>query len=158
MRICFVCLGNIVRSPLAENLFRHLTEEREIAGEYEVDSAGTSAFHVGEVPDGRMRSVARERGLFYSGKARQFTKTDFDNFDLILAMDRKNKEVLSSLAVSEQQRQKIRLLREFDPRADGELDVPDPYYGGIDGFHSVYDLVERSTLGLLEDLERDRNS
>lgn len=158
MRICFVCLGNIVRSPLAENLFRHLANEREIEGEYEVDSAGTSAFHVGEVPDGRMRSVARERGLFYSGKARQFTKNDFDDFDLILAMDQENKEVLSSLAVTDQQRQKIRLLREFDPRADGELDVPDPYYGGLEGFHNVYDLVERSVLGLLEALDRDRDS
>jgi protein-tyrosine phosphatase len=158
MRICFVCLGNIVRSPLAENLFRQLIEEREIEGEYEVDSAGTSAFHVGEVPDGRMRSVARERGLFYSGKARQFTKNDFDNFDLILAMDRENKEVLTSLAVTEHHRQKIRLLREYDPVADGELDVPDPYYGGLDGFQNVYDLVERSILGLLEALERDRDS
>jgi protein-tyrosine phosphatase len=158
MRICFVCLGNIVRSPLAENLFRQLIEEREIEGEYEVDSAGTSAFHVGEVPDGRMRSVARERGLFYSGKARQFTKNDFDNFDLILAMDRENKEVLTSLAATEHQRQKIRLLREYDPVADGELDVPDPYYGGLDGFQNVYDLVERSILGLLEALERDRDS
>lgn len=158
MRIIFVCLGNVVRSPLAENLFRHLAKEREVEGHYQVDSAGTSAYHVGETPDGRMRKVAREKGLFYSGEARQFQLDDFYQFDLVIAMDQENQQMLEKMADSLENRAKIRLLREFDPQANQELDVPDPYYGGMDGFHHVYDLVERSLAALLEYLENERSS
>lgn len=158
MRICFVCLGNVVRSPLAENLFRHLAKEREVAEHYFVDSAGTSAYHVGETPDGRMRKIARQKGLFYSGEARQFTREDFRQFDLIVAMDRENQQMLEIMANTSDQREKIRLLREFDPQADEDLDVPDPYYGGLDGFQEVYELVERASAGLLEFLENERSS
>lgn len=151
--ICFVCLGNIVRSPLAEHLFQHLAEKRGISHKYKVDSAGTSDYHIGEPPDYRMRLVAQERGLEYSGKARQFHPQDLDRFDLIIAMDRNNQHDLLRLVKTEKHRRKIRLLREFDPQANHNSDVPDPYYGGTDGFGRVYQIIEKSVEGLLDSLE-----
>lgn len=152
-RLCFVCLGNIVRSPLAENLFLHLAEQEDVAAKYEADSAGTGAWHVGESPDSRMRRVASRHGLVYDGHARQFTSSDLDSFDLILAMDRDNWAHLMSLARSSEHTAKIRLLRDFDPQGDQYASVPDPYYGGMDGFEKVYGIVERSVRGLLDALE-----
>lgn len=157
-RICFVCLGNIVRSPLAENMFRHHAENQGLAANYAVDSAGTSAYHVGEQPDSRMREVARKRGLEYSGSARQFQPEDFEQFDLIIAMDQDNRRQLQKLAASPEQEKKIRLMREFDPQAGGDQGVPDPYYGGIQGFERVYDIIHRSTKELLKKLEEDGSS
>lgn len=152
-RICFVCLGNIVRSPLAEAMFRHLAEERGLGGRYEVDSAGTSSWHVGERPDRRMRKVAARHGFQYDHRARQFQRSDFDRFDWIIAMDRQNRADLRRLARSPEDEAKIRLLREFDPLGSPDAPVPDPYYGGIDGFEEVYAIVERSCRGLLDALE-----
>ena len=134
MRICFVCQGNIIRSPLAENLFRELILEQGLDDSYQLDSAGTSAYHVGDPPDARMRRVARDRGLEYSGRARQFHRGDLDDFDLIIAMDRANLAWLQSLAKDQGKLDRIRLMREFDPQAGQDLDVPDPYYGGPEGF------------------------
>jgi protein-tyrosine phosphatase len=153
VKICFVCLGNIVRSPLAENLFRHLSEERGVDQKYKVDSAGTSAYHVGEAPDRRMRQVAARQGFKYSGRARQFQPHDFDSFDLIIAMDESNRRNLERLARDDSHREKIHLLRAFDPEGGPHEAVPDPYYGGIDGFEKVYWIVERSAEGLLNALE-----
>jgi len=158
MRICFVCLGNIVRSPLAEGLFRHLAEERGVGDRYQVDSAGTSAFHAGEEPDPRMRKVARRKGMEYTGRSRQFQAEDFDRFDLIIAMDSDNRRQLLSLASSPEDREKIRMLREYDPLNGDDQGVPDPYYGGIQGFEKVYEIVRRSTENLLEQLEADERS
>jgi protein-tyrosine phosphatase len=155
-RIVFVCLGNIVRSPLAENMFRHLAKERGVEDRYEVDSAGTGSWHVGERPDRRMRRVAAQRGLQYDGRARQFSRKDFQRFDLIIAMDTNNRENLMSLAQSEEDREKIHLLREFDDQSGSEASVPDPYYGGIEGFERTYDIVERSCETLLDTLEDGR--
>ncbi len=152
-RICFVCLGNIVRSPLAENLFIHLAEKAGVAHKYEADSAGTSAWHVGESPDARMRRVAAQRGLTYDGRSRQFRRDDFDRFDLIVAMDRENRSDILSLSHTPQEQAKVRLLREFDPQGSPRAVVPDPYYGGIIGFEETYEIVERSCRGLLEALE-----
>ncbi len=152
-RICFVCLGNIVRSPLAENLFIHLARQANVDDRYEVDSAGTGAWHVGEPPDGRMRQVAARRGLHYDGKARQFSRRDFDRFDLIIAMDQENRRDLLRLVPTPEQQAKIHLLREFDPDSEVQASVPDPYYGGMDGFEEVYDIVERACRGLLKALE-----
>lgn len=154
MKICFVCLGNIVRSPLAENMFAHLAEKEGVGEKYEVDSAGTSAYHVGEAPDSRMRKVAAEKGLEYTGRARQFQREDFQNFDLIVAMDSDNRRALENMAASARQAEKIRMLREFDPQGSASDGVPDPYYGGMEGFQRVFRIVERSTQGLLEALER----
>jgi protein-tyrosine phosphatase len=157
MKICFVCQGNIIRSPLAENMFRHLAEMRGVDGQYQLDSAGTSAYHVGEPPDRRMRQVARKRGFEYDGQARQFRRDEFDQHDLILAMDRSNLKILKSWA-DDDQLAKIHLMREYDPQQGGNLDVPDPYYGGPEGFEDTYEIVKRSCEGLLEALESGKTA
>lgn len=152
-RLCFVCLGNIIRSPLSEHVFRQQAKERGVDQKYVVDSAGTASYHVGEPPDARMRRVAAGHGLEYSGRARQFQAEDFDRFDLIVAMDSSNRRQLQHLAPDAESRKKIRLMREFDPEGDAEDAVPDPYYGGIDGFETTYQIVVRSVQGLLDSLE-----
>jgi protein-tyrosine phosphatase len=154
-RILFVCLGNIVRSPLAENIFRQLTEAENLVHNYQADSAGTGAWHVGESPDSRMVRVAARHGLFYSGQARQVTRQDFEDFDVLVAMDRDNRAMLFSLARGAEQQAKIHLLREFDPLGKPHAEVPDPYYGGMDGFEDTYQIVYRSCKGLLEALENN---
>ena len=153
IRICFVCLGNIVRSPLAENLFLHVAGEAGVAHRYEVDSAGTGAWHIGESPDPRMRRIAAQHGLGYNGRARQFQRNDFDRFDMLVAMDTKNRSDLLGMTRSPEQREKIHLMREYDPLGGPDISVPDPYYGGIDGFEEVYQVIERSCQGFLEALE-----
>lgn len=157
MRIIFVCQGNIIRSPLAENLFRHLAQERGVVDKYQLDSAGTSAYHVGEPPDRRMRQVARKKGFQYTGKARQFRRNEFDQHDLIIAMDNSNLRILSTWASLEEEK-KIRMMREFDPQGSADLDVPDPYYGGLDGFDKTFEIVKRSCQGLLEALEGETST
>ncbi len=152
-RLLFVCLGNIVRSPLAENMFRRLATEAGAGERYEVDSAGTGGWHVGEPPDARMRQVAAGRGLRYSGRARQFQQGDFERFDLVIPMDMDNYASLMRLAESAEQREKIRLMRSFDPDSQPDDPVPDPYYGGISGFETTYDIIERACRGLLQILE-----
>ncbi|HSO27919.1 MAG TPA: low molecular weight protein-tyrosine-phosphatase [Anaerolineales bacterium] len=151
-RVLFVCLGNIVRSPLAENMFRHIAEQKGVADKYEVASAGTGGWHVGESPDVRMRRVAAQRGLHYDGRGKQVQPADLETYDLIIAMDTENAESLRRLARPEQ-REKIHLMREFDPQGGPKASVPDPYYGGIDGFEKVYDIVARASAGLLDALE-----
>lgn len=153
-RICFVCLGNIVRSPLAEHMFRQVAAQAGVASKYEIESAGTGGWHVGESPDARMRRVAAGRGLVYDGQARKFQRGDLQRFDLVVAMDGDNRAHLLSLARTTEQRSKIRLMREFDPQGGRNASVPDPYYGGIDGFEKTYDIVERSVKALLEALEQ----
>ena len=124
---------------------------------YQLDSAGTSAFHVGEPPDHRMRQVAQENGFHYTGKARQFGQDEFDQHDLVIAMDRSNFRILNSWASPEDQK-KIRMMREFDPHGSAKLDVPDPYYGLIDGFERTFEIVKRSCQGLLEALESETST
>ena len=153
-RILFVCLGNIVRSPLAENIFRHLAAESGVSEKYDVDSAGTAAYHIGDPPDRRMREVAAARGLGYTGNGRQVSFQDFYDFDLIIPMDTNNQADLMALASKAEHKSKIRLLREFDLEAGEDRSVPDPYYGERDGFEHVYDIVERSSRELLARLER----
>lgn len=153
-RILFVCLGNIIRSPLAENLFRHHAAARGLDGKYAVDSAGTSSYHVGEPPDRRMRDTAAAHGVEYSGRSRQMGPSDLDSFDLIIAMDDSNARSIESLARSPEHAAKLRMLREFDPQAEGNMDVPDPYYGGRKGFERTYQIVDRSIQRLLDALEQ----
>ncbi len=157
MRIIFVCQGNIIRSPLAENMFRHLAQEKGMGEKYQLDSAGTSAYHVGELPDHRMRQVAQEKGFQYTGKARQYRRDEFDQYDLIIVMDRSNLRILSSWASTEEEK-KIHMMREFDPQGSTKLDVPDPYYGGLDGFDKTFEIVKRSCQGLLEALESETST
>jgi low molecular weight protein-tyrosine phosphatase len=154
MRILFVCMGNICRSPTAEGVMRALLSREGLDGRIEIDSAGTGAWHVGDPPDARATAAARRRRVALEGQARQVTPADFDRFDLVLAMDRENLRDLLALAPDDGARAKVRLLREFDPSAvrAGDLDVPDPYHGGPDGFERVLDLVEAACRGLLDDL------
>jgi protein-tyrosine phosphatase len=154
MRILFVCMGNICRSPTAEGVMRALLREQGMDGRVELDSAGTGNWHAGDPPDERAVAAAHERGIELDGAARQVTAADFDHFDLILAMDRDNERALLALAPDEAARAKVRLLREFDPVsvAAGDLDVPDPYYGGPRGFERVLDIVTAACRGLLDEV------
>ncbi|TVQ99199.1 MAG: low molecular weight phosphotyrosine protein phosphatase [Spirochaetaceae bacterium] len=154
-RIMFVCQGNICRSPLAEAVFNHLLNERALADRYRVDSTGVSAYHQGENADPRMRQVAAGHGVTVSHRARSFAKSDLDNNDIILAMDRSNYDILQRNAETAEQRRRIVMFRSFDPSARGNLDVPDPWYGGIDGFETVFTIVERTCRALLDQLERE---
>ncbi len=143
-RILFVCLGNICRSPLAEGLFRHKATERGLAGEFEIDSAGTGAWHAGELPDKRMRRVAADRGVSLDDiRARRVELTDIFEFDHVFAMDRSNLADLRSFDVPDYVRGRIVLFRDFDPDPS-HPDVPDPYYGGERGFQEVFDIVART--------------
>ncbi len=152
-KICFVCLGNIVRSPLAEHLFKSLAEEIGADGRYQVASAGTGAWHIGEEPDRRMRRVAARHGLKYTGRARHFSPEDFETYDWIIAMDTSNRSNLLTLADTPEKAAKVKLMREFDPLGGSNAVVPDPYYGGMEGFEAVFQIVERSCRGLIAALE-----
>jgi protein-tyrosine phosphatase len=152
IRILFVCLGNICRSPTAEGVMRELVREAGLEDAIELDSAGTGGWHVGEPPDERATETAHARGITLEGAAREVRAEDFDDFDLILAMDSSNLTDLRQIARDDQAREKVRLLREFDPASagSGDLDVPDPYYGGPRGFEDVLDLVQAACVGLLD--------
>jgi protein-tyrosine phosphatase len=155
--LLFICLGNICRSPTAEGVMRSLIAERGLEDEVSIDSAGTGDWHVGDAPDTRATAAARLRGIPLVGAARQVTRSDFEEFDLLLAMDSSNASNLRRIAPNEQAAAKVRLLREFDPASASrdDLDVPDPYYGGEDGFEHVLDLVTAACLGLLNSLGLD---
>jgi protein-tyrosine phosphatase len=157
MRLLFVCLGNICRSPTAEGVMRSLVEQAGLQDSVELDSAGTGAWHVGSPPDARASAAAETRGVRLEGRARQVRRTDFDDFDLLLAMDTSNMRELRQLAPGVQEREKVKLLREFDPQSAGveNLDVPDPYYGGEDGFEKVFELVHAACAGLLAKIETE---
>jgi protein-tyrosine phosphatase len=150
VRLLFVCLGNICRSPTAEGVMRDLVREAGLEDQVTIDSAGTGDWHVGSPPDERATATARGRGITLEGAARQVTPADFDRFDLLVAMDGSNRRDLERLAPDHAARAKVVALREFDPLAvrDGDLDVPDPYYDG--GFDHVLDVVDRACRGLLD--------
>jgi low molecular weight protein-tyrosine phosphatase len=154
MRILFVCMGNICRSPTAEAVMRGLLGAEGLEQAVAIDSAGTGGWHAGDPPDARATAAARNRGIVLEGAARAVTAEDFERFDLLLAMDRENERDLLARAPDDEARAKVRLLREFDPEAAaaGDLDVPDPYYGGPDGFDDVLDLVEAACRGLLDEV------
>lgn len=152
VRICFVCLGNICRSPTAEGVFRHIVEREGLESQIEIDSAGTGGWHAGERADARARAAAEERGIELSSIARQVTPSDFGRFDYLLAMDSSNFEHLRSMAEDDEQRERVRLFRSFDPKAPRGAEVPDPYYGGTDGFTQVFDMCEAAARGLLSHL------
>jgi len=163
VRICFVCLGNICRSPTAEGVMVRRVADAGLADRIEVDSAGTGAWHVGEPADRRSAAEARRRGIELTSRARQFHPGDFERFDLVVAMDRRNYTDLLDLAPAVHRGDRVTLLRTFDPvlglvGADPDdhrrvdLDVPDPYYGEGDGFARVFDIVDAACAGLLDHL------
>ncbi|MEP2026183.1 MAG: low molecular weight protein-tyrosine-phosphatase [Reichenbachiella sp.] len=148
--VLFVCLGNICRSPLGEAVFNHKADPLSMRA----DSAGTAAYHVGENPDHRSISVANKYHVPIHHKARKFVAEDFERFDYIIAMDRNNYDDMKALAQGGIDH--LFLLREFDPEADGDMDVPDPYYGGSDGFEHVFHMVSRSIDELIKHIASDQ--
>jgi protein-tyrosine phosphatase len=147
-RILFVCLGNICRSPLAKHLFEHHTEQLGLRSHFTIDSAGTSGLHAGENADPRTIENAKTNGIAINHRARQFQETDFDNFDHIIVMDESNKANVLKLAQSEIHRKKVHMMRKWDKNHPNSP-VPDPWYGGSEGFQEVFDILNRSTRELL---------
>lgn len=151
-KIVFVCLGNICRSPTAEGVFQHLVNERGLHPYFYIDSAGTSAWHIGEPANSKSRQMANKHGVKLNSRARKFEPADLEEFDLILAMDRENLQNIRQLDTQNRFSDKIKLMRDYDPQP-GDDEVPDPYYGGMDGFQHVFDVVHRSCAALLDELE-----
>ena len=150
MKILFVCLGNICRSPLAEAVFADLVEREGLGGVFTVDSAGTTDYHSGEPADPRSRACAHRHGLMITHRARGLVESDFDKFDLLVAMDESNASDLRRRAPNPSAHRKVRLLREWDPAGPGE--IPDPYYGTDADFEQVWHLCDRSARGLLQEI------
>jgi protein-tyrosine phosphatase len=155
VRVVFVCMGNICRSPLAEGVLRHLVEKRGLADRFEIDSAGISGYHQGDPPDARSAAVARQRGIELTGRSRPLKRRDLEHFDYVIVMDSENLVGVQRLAHGTAPSARVQYLREFDPEAGGQLDVPDPYYGGALGFEHVQDMVERSCLRLLDAIVKE---
>jgi protein-tyrosine phosphatase len=154
-RVCFVCTGNICRSPIAEIVFRARVAEAGLGGLVEVDSAGTGGWHEGDSADPRTVAILEENGYATGHTARQFQPSWFSRLDLVVALDSGHLRALRRLAPTEQDAQKVRLLRSYDPAADGDLDVPDPYYGGAEGFEECLEMVEAASAGLLAAVRED---
>ncbi|MFD4786672.1 low molecular weight protein-tyrosine-phosphatase [Streptomyces sp. NPDC058459] len=149
-RVCFVCTGNICRSPMAESVFRARVTEAGLDGLVEVDSAGTGDWHEGDDADPRTVSVLDEHGYGTGHTARRFQASWFGRLDLVIALDTGHLKALRRLARTDEDARKVRLLRSYDPAAGADLDVPDPYYGGRDGFEECLEMVEAASTGLLD--------
>ncbi|MFF7447636.1 MULTISPECIES: low molecular weight protein-tyrosine-phosphatase [unclassified Streptomyces] len=154
-RVCFVCTGNICRSPMAESVFRARVAEAGLGDRVEVDSAGTGGWHEGDGADPRTVSVLEEHGYDSAHTARQFQPSWFERLDLVIALDHGHLKALRRLAPTEEDAAKVRLLRSYDPSASADLDVPDPYYGGMDGFEECLEMVEAASEGLLAAVRED---
>ena len=160
MKLLFVCLGNICRSPAAEGVFLHLLNERGLSDRFEVDSAGTGGWHVGNPADRRMQAAAKRRGIHLPSRARQIELHDLEHFDLVLTMDDDNLEAVKGLAHEAGARAtaQIRPMLSYGQR-HSETEVPDPYYGGEAGFDHVLDLLDDACAALLDELsEHDQRA
>lgn len=153
VKILFVCMGNICRSPTAQGVFEKLVREHNLSEHVHIDSAGTHAYHVGEAPDARASAVALRRGVVLAGqRARRVSSTDLEEFDYVLAMDEANYADLAELCSPENY---FRLYRFMDFAPELAIsEVPDPYYGGVTGFERVLDLIEAASAGLLADIRQ----
>ena len=149
VKVLFVCLGNICRSPMAEGLFKKHVKGKCLSDVFHIDSAGTSNYHIGKQPDGRMCKTALERGITLDHKGRQLCTADLDEYDYILAMDQYNFRDIQSLGKKGQVKASVQMMRDYDQPKD-QIDVPDPYYGGEDGFIEVYDILDRCTRNFLK--------
>lgn len=152
IKILFVCLGNICRSPAAEGVMRKLAEDNGLADKIEIDSAGLGHWHVGDLPDRRMRSAAAKRGYNLTHRARQVSKLDFDRFDLIIGMDEENVKALKRFAPSVEDQEKVALMTDYSTISPRPATVPDPYYGTARDFDYALDLLEDACQGLLDKL------
>jgi protein-tyrosine phosphatase len=147
--VCFVCLGNICRSPTAEGIFKKLVREARLADRVTIESRGTGYWHTGEPADARARAAAQRRSVVLDGVACRFDHDDFARFDYILSMDTRVLETLRRLARTDEERGRVHNFRAFDPDSPDDAPVPDPYYGGADGFDEVFDICEAGCRGLL---------
>lgn len=154
-RVLFVCLGNICRSPMAECVFTYKVRERGLAEEYLIDSAGVAGYHIGELPDRRMREHAWQRGYKMESRARQVKADDFFEFDYIMAMDDSNYDALLALAPTVEGEEKVKRMASYCRQHDADH-IPDPYYGGAAGFKLVIDLLEDACENLLDEIEMQR--
>jgi len=149
IHVLFVCLGNICRSPVGEGVFKHLVAQAGLTDHIKVDSAGTGAWHIGEGPDERAVANGRQNGVLIAGQARQVRPADFETFDYVLAMDQSNYEnLLPVQARAKNPKAQLALMRQYDPEGSGS--VPDPYFGGPEGFQTVFNMVYRSAEQLLQ--------
>jgi protein-tyrosine phosphatase len=155
-KLLFVCLGNICRSPAAENIMNHKIAQKNLGYRIVCDSAGTSSYHVGSPPDRRMVATAKKRGMDFIGESRQFNASDFEQFDLIVAMDRDNYWDILSLDGERKYRDKVKMMCDYC-RSHTAKEVPDPYYGGPEGFNRVIDLLMDACEGLLEEIETQQS-
>jgi len=152
IKVLFVCLGNICRSPLAEGIFKHQVKMAGLEKKIIIDSAGTSGWHIGESPDPRSIDIAKKNGIILDSFGRKAVAEDFSEFDYILAMDRDNFRDLKNLNhFRANSKAKLVLMRDFDHLEKG-ADVPDPYYGGNDGFRKVFEMLDRSCANLLDEI------
>ena len=156
MKILFVCLGNICRSPLAEAIFLHKIKEKGLENDFEASSCGTADYHIGDPPDPRTIRNAAKNGIEIHHLCRQLTNSDLDNFDLIAAMDKSNYFSILNLTNASLNAHKIFLMRAFDPQGKG--DVPDPYSGTERDFQAVFEILDRSIDGLIEYLQKTLNT
>jgi protein-tyrosine phosphatase len=151
-RVLVVCMGNICRSPAGENILRHTLERRGLGDRVEVDSAGTIGYHEGDPPDARMRRSLRARGYPDGGRARQVRARDLETFDLVLCADHANLRDVRALSKDPVLLAKVRLLCDYHPEPPADRSVPDPYYGGPQGFEDVIDLIEGCCDGVIREL------
>jgi protein-tyrosine phosphatase len=151
-QLLFVCLGNICRSPLAEAICQDKLRQRGWSDTVSCDSCGTGGYHVGAPADPRSVAIAKKYTIPIAHRARQLDSQDFEKFDLILVMDKSNYTDVIDRAISEEARAKVALIRKYDPTAPQDAEVPDPYYGGDNGFETVYQMLERSVEGLLQQI------
>jgi protein-tyrosine phosphatase len=147
--VCFVCLGNICRSPTAEGVFKKLVREAQLDDRITIESRGTGDWHTGEPADARARAAAKRRGVILDGTASRFERDDFARFDYILSMDTRVLDTLRRMARTDEERERVHNFRAFDPDSPPDAPVPDPYYGGADGFDDVFDICEAGCRGLL---------
>ena len=153
-KLLFICLGNICRSPAAEGVMKHIVESENAGNDFFIDSAGIGGWHVGEMPDKRMRSHAARRGYNLDSRARQFTEDDFDRFDYIIVMDEDNYKNVSSRARTVNERQKVLRMCDYFSRDIRHNSVPDPYYGGDRDFELALDLIENGCAGLFDSIRK----
>jgi protein-tyrosine phosphatase len=155
VKVCFVCLGNICRSPLAQGVFEALVKKEGLQDQIIISSAGVGNWHVGNPPDSRMQQTAQKHGITLNSLAQQFHATDFKEMDLVLAMDHSNLSALQLMRPESELKSKLLLFRTFDPEGNDNLEVPDPYYGENNGFEMVYHIVKRTCPKVLEYLQRE---